>query len=181
VATKLYDAAWVQSAFAQLAAEILAAARGAVPALIGIRTRGAEMAERIAAALGERGAAAPHVGYLDPTLFRDDLHAGGGLKGVMPTDIDFDLNGANIVLIDDVILTGRSVRAALNTLFAYGRPARVDLCVMVDRGGRELPLQPNFCAARIDVPAGGYVRVKLTATDKRPDAIYVVGAGDAEP
>ena len=180
--TKLYDEAWVARAFARMAA----AAQGMRPeapgtaAIIGVRTRGAEMADRLAAEMA-RHAPAPQVGYLDPTMFRDDLSTGAGLKDILPTDINFDLNGRDIVLVDDVLLTGRSVRAAMEALFHYGRPSAIRLCVMVDRGGRQLPIQPDTCGARIDVPAGGWVRVKLRGTDQRPDAVYVMGAGDEEP
>jgi len=181
MATKLYDEKWIEKTFSRMASNALALVNSASPlAVIGVRTRGAEMADRLAVALAQLGAQ-PHVGYLDPTMFRDDLSTGAGLKDILPTDISFDLNGANVILIDDVLLTGRSIRAAMEALFNYGRPAAIRLCVMVDRGGRELPIQPDIYGARIDVPPGGWVRVKLKATDKRPDAVYVLGAGDEEP
>ncbi len=149
-------------------------------ALIGIQTRGAEMADRLGEILSERGIA-NDVGYLDPTLFRDDLHTGAGLKILKPTEINFDITDRAVILVDDVLLTGRSVRAAIDGLLHYGRPACIRLCVMVDRGGRELPIQPDITGARIDVAKGGWVRVKLQKTDQREDAVFIVGEGDPEP
>lgn len=181
MSTRLYDEKWISGTFTRMAQQALNnIAPGAPLAVIGVRTRGAEMADRIAAAMAQLGTI-PQIGYLDPTMFRDDLSTGAGLKDILPTDISFDLNGTNVILVDDVLLTGRSIRAAMEALFHYGRPAAIRLCVMVDRGGRELPIQPDICGARIDVPPGGWVRVKLQATDKRPDAVYVLGAGDEEP
>ncbi|GHS92945.1 bifunctional protein PyrR [Planctomycetales bacterium] len=179
--TKLYDEKWVRSAIARMALAIKPLISPDAPlALIGVRTRGAEMADRVAVELRQSGAA-PLVGYLDPTFFRDDLRGGAGLREMLPTDINFNLDGASVVLLDDVLLTGRSVRAAIDALFHYGRPRAIRLCVMVDRGGRELPIQPDICGAKIECPAGGWIRVKLQATDRRPDAVYVLGEGDSEP
>ena len=100
-------------------------------ALVGIQTRGAEIADRLAAILAKKGIET-EVGYLDPTMFRDDLHTGAGLRGIKETAINFDMENKAIILIDDVILTGRSVRAAIEGLLHYGRPA----CVRLLRSGR---------------------------------------------
>ncbi len=180
MATKLYDASWVAETIDRLADEILANRMpGAPRAVIGVRTRGAVIAERLARRLGELGQL-PLLGFLDATFFRDDLHTGAGLKAVKATEIAFDLNGKAVILVDDVLATGRTVRAAIDALFSFGRPACVRLCAMLDRGGRELPIQPDFTGARVDVPKGGFVRLRLTESDKR-DAVYVVGPGDEEP
>lgn len=181
MATKLFDKEWVAAAFTRFAESIAAEKiRGEGLAVIGIQTRGAEMADRICAALKARGEN-PQVGYLDPTFFRDDLHTGAGLKTIKPTEINFDITNRAVTLVDDVLLTGRSVRAAIEGLLHYGRPACIRLCVMVDRGGRELPIQPDLVGAHVDVPRGGWVRVKLNQTDGREDAVYLVGQGDQEP
>lgn len=179
--TKLYNQGWVAAAFERMAGEIAAEElRAGGLAVIGIQTRGAEMADRLGKILAHQGVEA-EIGYLDPTLFRDDLHTGAGLKTLQPTEINFDITDRAVILVDDVLLTGRSVRAAIDGLLHYGRPACIRLCVMVDRGGRELPIQPDIVGAHIDVAKGGWVRVKLQQTDQREDAVYVVGEGDVEP
>ncbi len=181
MAIKLYNASWVKSALAGMAESISNEKfldKGL--ALIGIQTRGAEIADRLAALLQDKGISA-EVGYLDPTMFRDDLHTGAGLKGLKETAINFDIEGKAVILIDDVILTGRSVRAAIDGLLHYGRPACVRLYILVDRGGREIPIQPDVTGAHIDVPQGSWIRIKLEATDQRDDAVYIIEDGENEP
>lgn len=181
MAIKLYNTEWVKNALAEMAEEISNEKfRNKGLALIGIQTRGAEMADRLAIILKEKGINA-EVGYLDPTMFRDDLHTGGGLKDIKETAINFDIEDKAVILIDDVLLTGRSVRAAIDGLLHYGRPACVRLCVLVDRGGREIPIQPDITGAHIDVPKGGWVRIKLEGTDCREDAVYIIEEGEIEP
>ncbi len=181
MATKLFDEEWIGTAFNRFANTIADEKnRGDGLAIIGIQTRGAEMADRISEALRAKGEE-PLTGYLDPTMFRDDLHTGAGLKNIKPTEINFDITNRAVILVDDVLLTGRSVRAAMDGLLHYGRPSCIRLCVMVDRGGRELPIQPDIVGAHVDVPKGGWVRVKLQKTDNRQDAVYLVGQGDEEP
>ncbi len=124
--------------------------RGAVAhdaAFVGIYSGGAWLAERLPALVpGEHP-----VGFIDVSFYRDD-YSSKGLKGSgRRTSIPFDVNGATIVLVDDVLYTGRSVRAAINELFDFGRPACVELAVLVDRGGRELPIEPTYCGARLAV------------------------------
>ncbi len=180
MATQLYDEAWVAEAVRRLADEIHAdRAPGAGRALVGIRTRGAILAERRHAALAERGLDAPR-GFLDATMYRDDLHTGAGLKEIKATEITFDLTDRTLVLVDDVVSTGRTVRAAMEALFAYGRPAAIRLLAMLDRGGRELPIRPDFVGARVEVPRGSFVRLRLAEVDDA-DAVWVVGPGEEEP
>jgi pyrimidine operon attenuation protein/uracil phosphoribosyltransferase len=95
---------------------------------------------------------APEVGILDISFYRDDFSRSGLNPTVRPSSIAFDVDGADIVLVDDVLYTGRTVRAAMNELFDYGRPARIDLAVLIDRGGRELPIAPTVVGRRIEVP-----------------------------
>jgi len=126
--------------------------RGAVAfdaKLIGIHSGGAWIAERLAAMLGGEHP----VGYIDVSFYRDDLM--GASVGITPlvrkTEIPFSIDGRTIVLVDDVLYTGRSVRAAINELFDYGRPEAIELAVLIDRGGRELPIEPTYVGARLTV------------------------------
>jgi len=116
--------------------------------LVGIASGGAWLAERLQADLGLPGAP----GVISSAMHRDD-YARRGLAAGTQTQLPFDVNDARIVLLDDVLYTGRTIRAVLNELFDYGRPARVQLAVLVDRGGRELPIQPDYAAARVTLAA----------------------------
>ena len=118
-------------------------------ALVGIWSGGAWLAERLQKELGLPGA---H-GVISSTLHRDDFSARGLASGTDPTQLPFSIDGRHIVLIDDVLYTGRTVRAVVNELFDFGRPASVTLAVLVDRGGRELPVAAAFSAAKLVLPA----------------------------
>ena len=115
--------------------------------LVGITSGGAWLAERLQKDLGLAGDA----GVISSAMHRDDF-AKRGMTASAQTQLAFDVNGAHIILLDDVLYTGRTIRAVLNELFDYGRPADVKLAVLVDRGGRELPIQPDFAAARVSLP-----------------------------
>ena len=117
-------------------------------ALVGIWSGGAWLAERLQADLGLTG----RHGVISSTLHRDDFGS-RGLGGAAPTELPFAIEGRHIVLIDDVLYTGRTIRAVVNELYDFGRPASVQLAVLVDRGGRELPIAADFAAARIALPA----------------------------
>ena len=120
--------------------------------VMGIWSGGAWLAERLVADLPElSGAGRPAV--ISSTLHRDDFSARGMASGTDATKIPFAVDGAHILMLDDVLFTGRTIRAVLNELFDFGRPASVTLAVLVDRGGRELPIQPAFAAAKIVLPA----------------------------
>ena len=115
--------------------------------LVGVYSGGAWLADRLAAELdGEH-----EVGYIDVSFYRDDLSTSGLKANVRSTQIPFSVEGAHIVIVDDVLFTGRSIRAAVNTLFDYGRPALVQLAVLVDRGGRELPIAADYVGAPLIV------------------------------
>lgn len=134
--------------------------------IVGIRTRGETLAERLIGLLGERGFSNIGQGVLDITLYRDDLSEIGLRPLVRPTQLAIDIDRAPLLLVDDVLFTGRSVRAALNLLNDFGRPGVIRLAVLVDRGGRELPVQPDFVALTLtDVPADHEVNVRLRETD----------------
>jgi pyrimidine operon attenuation protein / uracil phosphoribosyltransferase len=134
-----------------LYAELLRGVRGLMhpgTRLVGITSGGAWLAEALQKDLGLAG----KPGIISSAMHRDDF-AKRGLASSAQTQIPFDVNGADIVLLDDVLYTGRTIRAVLNELFDYGRPARVLLAVLVDRGGRELPVEASFAAARVALPA----------------------------
>lgn len=114
-------------------------------AIVGIHSGGAWLAERFAAALQ----LTERLGFVDVSFYRDDYAAKGLPAEVKPTQIPFDVEGATVLLVDDVLYTGRTTRAAINELFDYGRPARIMLAALVDRGGRELPIAADFVAARV--------------------------------
>jgi len=134
--------------------------------VIGIRTRGEILADRIAGLLSKLGHTKIDRGVLDITLYRDDLSEIGPRPMVRPTKIDADINNKPLLLIDDVLFTGRTVRAALNALADFGRPSAIRLAVLVDRGGRELPIQPDYVAlVEKSVPMTHRVKVKLAEKD----------------
>ncbi|MEO8753525.1 MAG: bifunctional pyr operon transcriptional regulator/uracil phosphoribosyltransferase PyrR [Casimicrobiaceae bacterium] len=124
--------------------------RGAVAfdaVFVGIYSGGAWLAERLPALVPGNHP----VGFIDVSFYRDDYSRIGLKSGTKRTELPFDVDGATIVLVDDVLYTGRSVRAAINELFDFGRPARIELAVLIDRGGRELPIEPTYCGARLAV------------------------------
>lgn len=130
--------------------------------LVGVWSGGAWLAERLAADLaGTLAVGKP--GVISSTLHRDDFSARGMASGTDATRIPYAVDGAHILLLDDVLFTGRTIRAVLNELYDFGRPASVTLAVLVDRGGRELPIQPAYAAAKISLPAGQ--KLALSRTD----------------
>jgi pyrimidine operon attenuation protein/uracil phosphoribosyltransferase len=131
-------------------------------ALVGIYSGGAWLAERLASRLP----GAHPLGFIDVSYYRDDYALSGLKPNARRTTLPFDVSGATIVLIDDVLYTGRRVRAAINELFDYGRPASVKLAVLVDRGGRELPMQPDYAAARVTIPASQSLELARDGTGK---------------
>ena len=139
---------------------------------IGIRTRGVPLAERLAGELQSLVGVRPLVGALDVTLYRDDLNQGGGVRtSLKKTDLPFSCEGKDVVLVDDVLYTGRTARAALAALVNFGRPRRVRLAILVDRGGRELPIRADFVGKNIEAIHPEEVRVHLEETDGQ-DAVF---------
>ena len=116
--------------------------------LVGITSGGAWLAERLQKDLGLAG----HAGVISSVMHRDDFSKRGLSAAAQQTQLDFDVNGTHVILLDDVLYTGRTIRAVLNELFDYGRPASVQLAVLVDRGGRELPVHADYAAARVALP-----------------------------
>jgi pyrimidine operon attenuation protein/uracil phosphoribosyltransferase len=128
-------------------------------AMIGLYTGGAWLAERLHALLG----LAEPLGLMDIAFYRDDYDRKGLKRGAKRTRIPFEVEGRDLLLVDDVLYTGRTVRAAMNELFDYGRPRSISLVVLADRGGRQLPICPQVCGAAVAVPAGMRLRLKRAA------------------
>ena len=133
--------------------------------LIGIRRRGVPMAERMSKMIAQIEKGSVPVGTLDITFYRDDLSTVGPRPVVKELEIGFPIQDMNIVLVDDVLYTGRTIRAALDALFSQGRPRRVQLCVLIDRGHRELPIEAAFVGRKVQTTANEVIEVKLTEID----------------
>jgi pyrimidine operon attenuation protein / uracil phosphoribosyltransferase len=172
--TTLLDARAVDRTLKRMAGEIVELNDGTDGLiLVGIQRRGVQLAARLAAMIAEREGVSPPLGALDITLYRDDLQTIGPRPVVGATDLPWAIDGTRVVIVDDVLYTGRTVRAALDELADFGRPARIALAVLVDRGGRELPIHPDIVGKRVDLPRGGRVDVLVQALDGR-DAVIVV-------
>jgi pyrimidine operon attenuation protein/uracil phosphoribosyltransferase len=141
-------------------------------ALVGIHTRGAPIAQRLRRLVAERAGAGVRLGSLDITFYRDDVHVRGGDAPLHPqplvraTTLDFPLEGMTCILVDDVLYTGRTIRAAIDALFDYGRPARVQLAVLVDRGHRELPIRPDYVGKNLPTARNERIQVQLLEVDE---------------
>lgn len=170
------DAAAVERSIRRIAHEIVERASGSNGlVLLGIVRRGATLAHRLSAALGELGAGDVPVGTIDISLYRDDGKGSGGDPRLLGRDIPFTLDGKRVVLVDDVLYTGRTVRAAMDALADLGRPASVELVVLVDRGQRELPIRADYVGKNVPAPAGQRVYVRLSEVDGH-DAVIVGGS-----
>ncbi|MCC6319163.1 MAG: bifunctional pyr operon transcriptional regulator/uracil phosphoribosyltransferase PyrR [Gemmatimonadaceae bacterium] len=144
--------------------------------LVGIQRRGVQLADRLAAVIESiEGVRVPR-GALDITLYRDDLQTVGPRPVVGKTHLPWAIDGKRLVIVDDVLYTGRTIRAALDELADFGRPARIALAVLVDRGGRELPIHADVVGKRLDVAPGSRVDVMVTELDGH-DAVELVGGG----
>lgn len=156
----------LRRALARIAHEIVERNRGVEGlVLLGIRTRGAPIARRLAGALQDLEQAAVPLGELDITLYRDDLARRRLQPRIGPSDVKVSLNDRTVVLVDDVIFTGRSVRAALDAVMDFGRPSSVQLAVLVDRGHRELPIRPDYVGKNVPTALDEEVQVRLEETD----------------
>jgi pyrimidine operon attenuation protein/uracil phosphoribosyltransferase len=171
---QLVDASGFTRTVNRLAHEIVERHRGAgMLGVVGIRTRGDYLARRIAAKIAEMENVKVPIGTLDITLYRDDLRGRLSQPQLKTTDILYDISGKNIILIDDVLYTGRTVRSALNALMDIGRPASIELAVFVDRGHRELPIKADFVGKNIPTTIDEEVKVMMKETDGQ-DAVFVV-------
>ena len=149
-------------------------------ALVGIQSRGAPLASRLRRLVEERSGYAIPVGALDITFHRDDVHvrdrgrAPGRQPVVRSTSISFPIEGMTVILVDDVLYTGRTIRAAIDALLEFGRPARVQLAVLVDRGHRELPIRPDYVGKNLPTGRDERIQVEVVEIDER-DAVFLIG------
>jgi len=154
-------------------------------ALVGIQTRGVPLAQRLRRLIEERAGDAPELGAVDITFYRDDVQVRGGdaprhpQPVVRSTALDFPLEGKTVVLIDDVLYTGRTIRAAIEALFDYGRPDRIQLAVLVDRGHRELPIRPDYVGKNLPTSRTERIQVQLVEVDE-VDQVLLIPAPEEE-
>jgi pyrimidine operon attenuation protein/uracil phosphoribosyltransferase len=146
--------------------------------VVGIQRRGVQLAARIVSLIAERERVTVPQGALDITLYRDDLQTVGPRPVVGPTNIPVDIDGQHVVIVDDVLYTGRTVRAALDELADFGRPRRIALAVVIDRGGRELPIAPDVVGKKVDVAPGQRVDVLVEELDGK-DAVILAPRDEA--
>jgi pyrimidine operon attenuation protein / uracil phosphoribosyltransferase len=163
---QLMSASEIERTLVRLAYEIVEK-NGGVDALglVGIRRRGVPIAERLGKIVARIEKAKVPVGTLDITFYRDDLSTLGPKPVVLEKEIGFSIEDKNIVLVDDVLFTGRTTRAAMDALFSQGRPRKVQLCVLIDRGHRELPVEASFVGRHVQTTANEVIEVKLTEVD----------------
>ena len=170
--TVLMDADGIRRALTRIAHEIVEKNKGIEDwMLAGIRTRGVPLAERIATEIARIEGKKPPVGVLDITLYRDDLSTLSYQPVVHPTQMPVDIDGRIIVLVDDVLFTGRTIRAALDALIDMGRPRVIQLAVLIDRGHRELPIRADYVGKNVPTATRESVSVKLTETDGDEQAV----------
>ena len=146
--------------------------------LVGIQRRGVQLADRLVHAIRDAEGVDVPRGALDITLYRDDLQTVGPRPVVGPTSLPANIDGKRVVIVDDVLYTGRTVRAALDELADFGRPSRIGLAVLVDRGGRELPIHADIVGKKLQVPNGGRVDVLVSELDARDEVVLAGAEGE---
>ena len=172
------DADAIAEAVSRIADEIIEGGGGAKKlVLVGIRSRGVPLAERLSKLIGSRAGIEILVGIIDITLYRDDLTDIASQPLVRETQLPFPIDGQRIVLVDDVLFTGRTVRAALDQLIDFGRPERIELMVLVDRGGRELPIRPDYVGREVSTSKPQMVDVLLEEEDGRDEVVLTEERG----
>jgi pyrimidine operon attenuation protein / uracil phosphoribosyltransferase len=172
--TKVLDADGLRRTVNRLSHEVVEKNKGVQDVvLVGIRTRGEFLAHRVAKKISEIESMNVQVGVLDITLYRDDLRGRLEQPELKSTEILFDIRGKVIVLIDDVLFTGRTIRSALNALMDLGRPSVIQLLVLVDRGHRELPIKADFVGKNVPTASGQEIQVVMTEADEE-DAVYLL-------
>jgi pyrimidine operon attenuation protein/uracil phosphoribosyltransferase len=178
LSSKIMDAEEVERALTRIAHEVIERNRGAANlVMVGVRTRGVPLAERIAANIKRIEDRDVPVGSLDITLYRDDLFTRQPV--VRKTEIPFDMTDKRVVLVDEVIFTGRTTRAALDALVDFGRPESIQLAVLIDRGHRELPIRPDYVGKNVPTARAERVVCKLRDCDGE-DAVYIVKCAPGE-
>ena len=164
---QLMSASEIERTLVRLAHEIIEKNDGAADlGLVGIRRRGVFLAQRLGAMIQRIEKTPVPVGSLDITLYRDDLSTLGTKPVVQESEIGIPITGKNIILVDDVLYTGRTTRAAMDALFSHGRPKRVQLCVLIDRGHRELPVEAQFVGRRVQTTSEEIIEVQLRELDE---------------
>jgi len=174
---QLMNADEMRGTLNRLAEEILSAHSGRELVLVGIQRRGVPMAQRLAAKIESLENRQVPVGILDINLYRDDLSTVGVKPVVSATEINFSVAGKDIILMDDVLYTGRTIRAALDALFDHGRPARVQLLVLIDRGHRELPIEARFIGRKVQTSDIEIIEVKFQEIDGMEKVLMVEKVG----
>ena len=173
------DPAGIEDSVTFLADEILQKTEGRDVAVAGIYTRGVTLARRVAKVLADRGFEIP-VGTLDISLYRDDFdNRGSDLPRLESSDISFPIDGTRVILFDEVIFTGRTIRAALDGLMDYGRPSKIELAVLIDRGHREIPIQPDYVGKRVETRFEQYVKVRFEEDDQKEGVFLVTRKEDS--
>jgi pyrimidine operon attenuation protein/uracil phosphoribosyltransferase len=170
----IMDSETIARAISRIAHEILERNKGAKELrIIGIRTRGIHIARRIADKIEELEGIRPPIGTLDITLYRDDFRRRSDIPKVQKTEIPFSVEDKNVILVDDVLYTGRTARAAIDAIMDYGRPASIQLVVLVDRGHRELPIQADYIGIKVMTLRNENVDVHLKETDGVDEVVVV--------
>jgi pyrimidine operon attenuation protein/uracil phosphoribosyltransferase len=179
---RLCDAQQIRGLISSMARKLADAGRRGKPLfLVGIRTRGVPLAERLAREMRVLLDQEVEVGAVDITLYRDDLGQAQRWPVLRGTEIAFGLDGAEVVLVDDVLFTGRTVRAALNAICDLGRPACIRLAALVDRGHREIPIHPDVVGMAVKTDREDHVRVRLAPVDPVEEIVKITSGGSGEP
>ena len=177
--SKIMDKETIRRSLMRLAHEILEKNKGVQDlCLVGIRTGGAILADRLQKCIKEIEGFDVPMGVLDITLYRDDLTIANTQPVLRETLISFDITDKKVILVDDVLFTGRTIRAALDALTDFGRPANIQLAVLIDRGHRELPIRADYVGKNIPTAIDEDVRVVLQETEKKEDEVIIKKRGD---
>ncbi len=176
--TRVMDADDFRRALTRIAHEIVEKNRGAAElVLVGIQSKGVPLARRLSALVRQFEGVEVPVGSLDITLYRDDVFRRPQVAAVRATEIPFDVSGKRVVLVDEVFFTGRTIRAALDALMDLGRPATIQLAVLVDRGHRELPIRPDYVGKNLPTARREHVAVHMQEVEGE-DAVFIDKAGE---
>lgn len=177
--TTVMDSDELENCIQRMAYEILEKYPEEPIAFVGIYTRGVPFSNRLFEIVSDKN---PNIrrGTLDITLYRDDLDNLGTIPSVKSSNLPFEVEGSRLLLLDDVLFTGRTVRAALDVLMDYGRPDRIELGVLIDRGHRELPIRPDFTGRTLDTTLNDYVNVRFSETDDRDGVFRINEPGEEQ-